>query len=117
METPLPLKILCSGTYSKCKNIIGYLFLEKWETTVAVKSSHGVFSPSTQLLVYSGLEEKRKKANKIPKKSLIFWGIFLQNLELENICLVLENTAGMSLLLRLPCCDILIILKCHKYSF
>jgi len=61
VETPIPLKILCSGTYSKCKNIMVCLFLEKWETTVGVKSSHGDFSPSTQLLVYSGLEEKTKK--------------------------------------------------------
>lgn len=78
METPLPLKILCSGTYSKCKNIIGYLFLEKWETTVAVKSSHGVFSPSTQLLVYSGLEEKRKKLIKSQRNHWILGDIFAE---------------------------------------
>lgn len=54
------------------------LFLEKWETTVGVKSSYGFFSPYTQLFVDSGLEEKTKKANKIPKKSLNLGDIFAE---------------------------------------
>lgn len=69
--------MLCSGTYGKCKNMMACLFLEKWETTVGVKSSYVFFfSPYPQLFVDSGLEEKTKKANKILKKSLNFGGYF-----------------------------------------
>lgn len=67
VETPNPLRVLCSGTYSKCQNIMVCLFLEKWETTVGVKKfSWGFFSSFTQLLGYNDVEEKRKKTNKIP---------------------------------------------------